>query len=139
MKYVWYLALLYILLPFNLYVDLISILIFYTVFHEDERFALIFSFFAGLLIDLFYPVVLGVNIIIYILLVQIMLYIKKYIIHNLWVSWTVFTAYYLAKTIVTYIALSAPVKIQAIILTIICFLPFILILNKLKYRVWIKT
>jgi rod shape-determining protein MreD len=138
MKYLWYFILLYVLLPFNLYVDLISILVFYLVFHEDERFTLIFSFIAGLLIDLFYPVVLGVNIIIYIVLVQIMLYIKKYIVHSIWVSWIVFTAYYLVKTIATYLAFSAPFRVLCIFLTILSFLPFILILNKLKYRVWMK-
>jgi len=139
MKYLWYFVLLYILLPFNLYVDLISILIFYLVFNEDERFTLIFSFLAGLLIDLFYPVVLGVNIIIYIVLVQIMFYIKKYIVHSIWASWIVFTAYYLAKTIVTHLVFSAPLRVICILLTIVSFLPFMLTLNKLKYRVWMKT
>jgi rod shape-determining protein MreD len=122
-----------------MYVDLISVLVFYIVFHEDERFTLIFSFLAGLLIDLFYPIVLGVNIIIYIVLVQIMLYVKKYIVHSIWVSWVVFTAYYIIKTVITYLTLSAPLRPFPIIMTLLGFLPFVLILNKLKYRVWMKA
>jgi len=139
LKYLLYFALLYVLLPFNLYIDLISILIFYLVFNEDERFALIFSFFAGLLIDLFHPVVLGVNILIYVIFVQTLLYVKKYFKQNMWVNWIVFAVYYLAKVFVTHIAISAPVRIQPIIFTIMCFLPLVLISNKIKYKVWMRT
>ncbi len=139
MKYLWYFALLYILLPFNLYIDMISILIFYLVFNEDERFTLAFSFFAGLLTDLFYPVVLGVNILIYVLLAQTMIYVKKYINQKMLVNWTVFAIYYLIKIIITHIAISTPVNIKPIILTIFCFLPIILLFNKIKYKVWMRT
>ena len=139
MKYLWYFALLYILLPFNLYIDMISILIFYLVFNEDERFTLAFSFFAGLLTDLFYPVVLGVNILIYVLLVQTMLYVKKYINQKMLINWAVFAIYYLVKIVITHIAISAPVNIKPIFLTIFCFLPIILLLNKIKYKVWMRT
>lgn len=139
MKYLLYFALLYILLPFNLYIDLISILVFYLVFNEDERFTLVFSFFAGLLTDLFYPVVLGVNILIYVLLVQTMLYVKKYINQKMLINWVVFAIYYMVKTIITHIAISAPVSIKPIMLTIFCFLPIILLFNKIKYKVWMRT
>lgn len=139
MKYLWYFALLYILLPFNLYIDMISILIFYLVFNEDERFTLAFSFFAGLLTDLFYPVVLGVNILIYVLLAQTMIYVKKYINQKMLINWTVFAIYYLIKIIITHIAISTPVNIKPIILTIFCFLPIILLFNKIKYKVWMRT
>jgi rod shape-determining protein MreD len=138
MKYLWYFVLLYILLPFNLYVDLISILIFYLIFHEDERFALVFAFFAGLLIDLFHPLVLGINIIIYIVLVEIVIYIKNYIVRSIWFSWIVFIAFYAARTFAIYIALSTTTSIISMFLTIISFLPFVLVLNKLKYRVWMR-
>lgn len=139
MKYLLYFALLYILLPFNFYIDLISILVFYLVFNEDERFALVFSFFAGLLTDLFYPVVLGVNILIYVLLVQTMLYVKKYINQKMLINWVVFAIYYMVKIIITHIAISAPMRIKPIILTIFCFLPIILLFNKMKYKVWMRT
>lgn len=139
MKYLLYFALLYILLPFNLYIDMISILIFYLVFNEDERFTLAFSFFAGLLTDLFYPVVLGVNILIYLLLVQTMFYVKKYINQKMLINWAVFAIYYLVKIIITHIVISTPVSIKPIILTLFCFLPIILLFNKIKYKVWMKT
>lgn len=139
MSYFWYVLLLYALLPFNMYIDLISILIFYLVFHEHERFTLIFSFLAGLLIDLFYPVILGVNIIVYIVLAQILIYLKKYIVHSIWVSWIIFIAYYFTKTAVIHLMFSAPLRPFSVLLTIIGFIPFVLVLNKLKYRVWMKA
>ena len=118
---------------------MISILIFYLVFNEDARFTLAFSFFAGLLTDLFYPVVLGVNILIYVLLVQTMFYVKKYINQKMLINWAVFAIYYLVKITITHIAISTPVSIKPIILTIFCFLPIILLFNKIKYKVWMRT
>lgn len=139
MKYLLYVALLYIFLPFNLHIDLIAMLIFFTVFKEDETFVLLFSFFAGLLVDLYYPVVLGINLLVYIILVQALLYIKKYIVQSLTVTFAVFIAFYLIKIAIIHLVLSYPLKIQTIIITTILFIPVFLLLNKLRYKIWMRT
>ncbi|MBA7534744.1 hypothetical protein ES705_26993 [subsurface metagenome] len=138
MKYILYIALLYIFLPFNLYIDLIAILIFFVAFQEDERFVLLFSFFAGLLIDLYYPVVLGFNILVYIILAQTLVYIKKYIVHSPVVTFAIFTTFYLTKIAIIHLVVSAPLAIQPIIITSIAFFPIFMLLNRLVYKNWIK-
>ncbi len=139
MKYVLYIALLYIFLPFNLYIDLIAILIFFIVFREDERFVLLFSFFAGLLVDLYYPVVIGINLLIYIGLVQILLYIKKYMAQSNLVTFAVFATFFLTKIVIVHLALSIPPKIQPVIITLILFFPIFTLLNRLIYKTWMRT
>ena len=139
MKYALYVALLYIFLPFNLHIDLIAVLLFFIVFKEDERFVLLFSFFAGLLVDLYYPVVIGINLLIYLSLVQILLYIKKYIAQSNLVTFSVFATFYLTKIVIIHVALSISPKIQPAIITLLFFFPIFLLLNKLVYKVWMKT
>lgn len=138
MKYILYIVLLYVFLPFNLYIDLIAILIFFIAFQEDDRFVLLFSFFAGLLIDLYYPVVLGINMLIYIILVQTLIYIKRYIIHSPVVVFAIFMSFYLTKIVIMHLILSAPLVIQPIIITTIVFSPIFILLNRLFYKRWIK-
>lgn len=138
MKYILYIVLLYVFLPFNLYIDLIAILIFFIAFQEDDRFVLLFSFFAGLLIDLYYPVVLGINMLIYIILVQTLIYIKRYIVHSPVVVFAIFMTFYLTKIVIMHLILSAPLVIQPIIITTIVFFPIFILLNRLFYKRWIK-
>ncbi len=138
MKYILYIVLLYVFLPFNLYIDLIAILIFFIAFQEDNRFVLLFSFFAGLLIDLYYPVVLGINMLIYIILVQTLIYIKRYIVHSPVVVFAIFMSFYLTKIVIMHLILSAPLVIQPIIITTIVFFPIFIFLNRLFYKRWIK-
>ncbi|MCK4672919.1 hypothetical protein KAT67_02935 [candidate division WOR-3 bacterium] len=138
MKYILYIVLLYVFLPFNLYIDLIAILIFFIAFQEDDRFVLLFSFFAGLLIDLYYPVVLGINMLIYIILVQTLIYIKRYIVHSPVVVFAIFMTFYLTKIVIMHLILSAPLVIQPIIITTIVFSPIFILLNRLFYKRWIK-
>ena len=138
MKYILYIVLLYVFLPFNLYIDLIAILIFFIAFQEDDRFVLLFSFFAGLLIDLYYPVVLGINMLIYIILVQTLIYIKRYIVHSPVVVFAIFMSFYLTKIAIMHLILSAPLVIQPIIITTIVFSPIFILLNRLFYKRWIK-
>jgi len=138
MKYILYIVLLYVFLPFNLYIDLIAILIFFIAFQEDDRFVLLFSFFAGLLIDLYYPVVLGINMLIYIILVQTLIYIKRYIVHSPVVVFAIFMSFYLTKIVIMHLILSAPLVIQPIIITTIVFFPIFILLNRLFYKRWIK-
>ncbi|MBA7626478.1 hypothetical protein ES703_33928 [subsurface metagenome] len=138
MKYILYIVLLYVFLPFNPYIDLIAILIFFIAFQEDDRFVLLFSFFAGLLIDLYYPVVLGINMLIYIILVQTLIYIKRYIVHSPVVVFAIFMSFYLTKIVIMHLILSAPLVIQSIIITTIVFSPIFILLNRLFYKRWIK-
>jgi rod shape-determining protein MreD len=138
MKYILYIVLLYVFLPFNLYIDLIAILIFFIAFQEDDRFILLFSFFAGLLIDLYYPVVLGINMLIYIILVQTLIYIKRYIVHSPVVVFAIFMSFYLTKIVIMHLILSAPLVIQPIIITTLVFFPIFILLNRLFYKRWIK-
>jgi rod shape-determining protein MreD len=139
MRYILYALLLYILLPFNLYVDLLAILIFFIVFNEDEKFVLVFSFFTGLLIDLYYPVVLGINTLIYVVLVQGLIQIKKYIIESPVVTVAVFVAFYFTKIGIIHLSFSSPLKIQPIIITIAIFFPLFMGFHKIIYNIWMKT
>ncbi|MCK4755703.1 hypothetical protein KAS56_02085 [candidate division WOR-3 bacterium] len=138
MKYILYIVLLYVFLPFNLYIDLIAILIFFIAFQEDDRFVLLFSFLAGLLIDLYYPVILGINMLIYIILVQTLISIKRYIVHSPVVVFAIFMSFYLTKIVIMHLILSAPLVIQPIIITTIVFFPIFIFLNRLFYKRWIK-
>ncbi len=139
MRYVLYTALLYVILPFNIYVDLIAILIFYIAFNEDKKFVLLFSFYTGLLIDLYYPVVLGINTLTYIVLVQALLHIKKYIIQSPMVTMAVFVAFYLTKIVIIHLAFSSPPKMQPIIITIALFFPVFMVFQKLIHDIWMRT
>lgn len=139
MKYIIYIILLYIFLPFNFSVDLITILIFFIISNEDTKFALIFSFFTGLLIDLYNPANFGMNILVYLVLTQSLLYMKKYIAQNLATTLGTFVIFYVAKIVIIHIALLSPLKIYPITTTIIVFVPFFLILNRLVNGVWMKT
>lgn len=139
MKYLIYIVLLYLFLPFNFSIDLITLVLFFIIFNEDERFALIFSFLIGLLIDLYSPVHFGINILVYLVLTQLLLYIKKYIAQNFATIFGTFTIFYLTKIAIVHIILSSPLTIQPIIITIIAFVPFFLVLNKLVNGVWMKT
>ena len=139
MKYFIYIILLYIVLPFNFSIDFITALIFFIAFNEDSRFALIFAFVAGLLIDLYNPAHLGVNILVYIVLVQSLLYLKRYIIQNMFTIFATFLVFYLMKIVITHLIVLSPLDAQPIIITILIFLPFFAALNKLVYKVWMKT
>jgi len=138
MKYLLYIILLYLFLPFNHYLDFIAVLTFFIAFKEDERFALIFAFAAGILIDLYYPVALGLNGLLYVILIQAVLYIKKFIAQNNVVVVTLFTAFYLIKITMTYLAVSFPVSTKQIIITLLFCVPLFLLLNRIIYRTWKK-
>ncbi len=138
MKYFLYILLLYIALPFNFTIDLITILIFFMIFSEDEKFAIIFAFFAGLLIDLYNPVYLGLNMLVNTLLTQLLIYLKRYVAQRPIIILANFTIFYSAKIVITHLALAAPLKIQPIVITTIVFLPLFLSLNRVIHGVWMK-
>lgn len=139
MKYIIYILLLYLFLPFSFSIDLVTLLLFFIIFNEDHRFALIFSFLIGLLVDLYSPVSLGINMLVYLILTQSLLYVKKYIAQNLTTIFGTFTIFYVIKVTTIHIVLTSSLAFQPIITTIIAFLPFFFILNRLVHGVWMKT
>ncbi|UCG93184.1 MAG: rod shape-determining protein MreD [candidate division WOR-3 bacterium] len=139
MRYFIYFVLLYILLPFNVTIDVTIILLFFIIFNENERFALIFAFISGFLIDLYNPGRLGVNMLVYTLLCQSLLYLKKYILRSLLTTFLTFIIFYLTKNIVVHIILGSPLSSAPIALTIITFFPIFWLLHRLVYGVWMKT
>jgi rod shape-determining protein MreD len=139
MKYIIYILLLYLFLPFSYNIDLVTLLLFFIIFNEDQRFALIFSFLIGLLVDLYTPVSLGINMLVYLILTQSLLSVKKYIAQNLATVFVTFTIFYVIKVTTVHIVLTSSPAFQPIITTIIAFLPFFFILNRLVHGVWMKT
>jgi len=138
-RYVLYVVLLYILLPVNASIDLIAMLIFFIAFREDESAALLFAFFAGLLIDLYYPILFGINMLTYVILVQAVLYLKKYFTESPFIIWAVFTIFYVTRIIVIYVFVSPYLHIPLYVLTIAFSLPVFMVLNRTVYGIWIKT
>ena len=138
-RYVLYVVLLYILLPVNASIDLIAMLIFFIAFQDDESAALLFAFFAGLLIDLYYPILFGINMLTYVVLVQAVLYLKKYFTESPFIIWVVFAIFYIIRTIVIYVFVSPSLHIPLYVLTIAFSLPVFMVLNRTVYGVWMKT
>ncbi|KPK72950.1 hypothetical protein AMJ87_03290 [candidate division WOR_3 bacterium SM23_60] len=139
MRYVLYVILLYVLLPINATIDLIAILIFFIAFREDESAALLFAFFAGLLIDLYYPVLFGINMLIYVILVQVILYTKKYFTESPFIILITFAIFYLVRATTVYIFVSPTLDIPRYVLTITFCLPVFMVLNRTLYGIWMRT
>ncbi len=137
--YLLYFLLLYIALPFNWAVDFITIIGFFIIFNEDEHFALIFAFFSGLLLDLYNPAGLGKNALIYTILTQGLLYAKKYISQDLLATLATFTIFLLVKIVFTQLIHPGYFSLPQLILTIGLFIPIQLMLNRIKYRIWMKS
>jgi len=138
MRYLLYFLLLYLFLPFNLVLDLLAILLFFIIFNEIEWFALVFAFYTGLLIDLYSPSHLGLNALVYVILGQALLYIKRYIAKDLVTILMTFVVFFLVKIVVIEIAANSQLRLLAIVLTITLCLPMYLVMNKLLFRIWMK-
>jgi cell shape-determining protein MreD len=137
-RYLIYFIALYLALPFNAITDIIAIIVFFTITEEDERFALVFSFIAGILVDLYYPLRLGVNTLIYISVTATLIYLKKYLIRNPLTTFATFVVFYLIKTALTNVIVSAPIDPVPILTTILAFFPAMLLLSKIAFGVWMK-
>uniref|UniRef100_A0A7C4TJI3 Rod shape-determining protein MreD n=1 Tax=candidate division WOR-3 bacterium TaxID=2052148 RepID=A0A7C4TJI3_UNCW3 len=138
-RYLGYLLLLYIFIPFNQKIDIISILIFFVILNESPVFSVVFSFFAGLLLDLYYPVALGMNAMFHTILAQGLSYVKKYLIQEPLPILIIFTIFYILKVLLTFIFVISEIHLAKILLTIFTFLPIFIILNKIFYRVWSRS
>ncbi|MBN2620376.1 rod shape-determining protein MreD [candidate division WOR-3 bacterium] len=139
MKYVLYLLFIYILLPLNTAADFVLMILFYVTIIENSYFAIICAFIAGLLIDLYYPSLLGFNMLIFLVLVQSLLMVKKYVAQTPITILGLFTVFFLTKITIHHIIIAFDISILYVILTIVFFFPVYGITNQLFYRVWMKT
>lgn len=138
MKYLIYVILLYVFLPFNYVIDIIAVLLFIVYLKENPYFVLLYAFFAGLLLDLYYPVMLGFHMVLYLTLMQMLIYVRKYLAHQTLITFTLFLAYYITKIIVSVLVLRINLPVQTIGLTIVTFGVLTLVTSVLPQRSWMK-
>jgi len=138
-KYIGYLILLYMFLPLGFYINLVSILLFFIIFNEDKKFALLFAFFSGLLIDLYYPTTLGLYTLIYTCLAQLLLYLKRYIMPGIFITFLGFIGFYFVQNLLGYLIVGHAIRLDQFTFTIISFLPSSLLLKKTFCGVWIQS
>lgn len=139
MRFLAYFILAYLFLPINRTIDFITILVYFIVLNEDEKFAILFAFFAGLLIDLYYPTLLGLNMMTFLILSQVLIFLKKYFVRDPLTLTFVFCLFYLLRVLVVYAINGLPFHFTTIILTIVLNLPLVCLLNKICFRVWMKS
>jgi len=138
MRYIVYIALLYLFLPFNRLLDLISVMLFFIIFNENEWFAIVFSFFAGFLVDLYNPTFLGLHALAYTVLAQILLYVKRFVAKDLITVLLAFAVFFLLKMILVAVVTGSPITPVPLVLTIAACLPLYLTANKLVFRTWMR-
>ncbi len=139
MRFVLYFVLIYIFIPLNSTVDLISMLVFFVVLNEDPKFSIIFAFFSGLVFDLYYPISLGLNILIFLGLSEVLLYLRKYFIKEPLTLLFIFTVYYIFRLLLVYVLSGAGINVTSMFITIMLSLPVFYMLNRICFRVWMKT
>lgn len=139
MRFLAYFVLVYFFLPINSSIDFITILVYFIILNEDEKFSILFAFFAGLLIDLYYPALLGLNMMIFLILSEVLIFLKKYFVREPFTLIFVFTVFYLLRVLLVFALSGLTFYITTIILTIIISLPLICLLNKICFRVWMKS
>jgi len=138
-RFLIYIIVLYLALPISAVVDLLAIVLFFVIIYEDSMMALLFSFFTGLLIDLYLPIRIGINTMISIALTQSLLMVKKYLVINPITTISTFVVFFLIKTALTNIITSAPLDPLHILYSVAAFFPVSLLLNRLKYGLWMKA
>jgi len=138
-RYLIYFIVLYLTLPSNAMLDISLITVFFVIMEEDDRFALIFAFIAGLLIDLYQPIRIGINTLILITLTQLLLYLKRFLVLNPLTTMATFVVFYLIKIAITNIVVSAPIDPLHVVYTIVAFFPVIIILSKINFGTWMRV
>ncbi|MGD8979104.1 MAG: hypothetical protein PVI51_01710 [candidate division WOR-3 bacterium] len=138
-RYLVYIIALYVALTLNAFVDVLTIIIFFIIMKEDARVALVFSFLTGLLVDLYTPVQLGVNTLLLLILTQTLLFLKKFLVVNPLTNFATFLVFYLIKTALANILVSAPINTLYIVYTIVAFFPVTIILNRINFRIWMRV
>ncbi len=139
MRILFYFILTYFFLPLNYTVDFLTILVYFVVLNEDEKFSILFAFLVGLLMDLYYPVSLGINMLIFLILAQGLAFIKKYFVCEPLTLFIVFVIFYLLRIFIAYLIPYRPLMWNTILFTIIFALPVIFILQKFCFNVWIRS
>ncbi|MEO0185518.1 MAG: hypothetical protein ABIL20_06940 [candidate division WOR-3 bacterium] len=138
MRFLLYFILCYVLLPVNSTIDFISIILYFIILNEDEKFSIAFAFFAGLLMDLYLPVSLGLNTLIFLILGQALIFLKKYFVREPLTLFFIFLAFYLIRILLLYLINGITFNITTILLTVIVCLPVYYLLSKLCFRVWMR-
>ncbi|HEX7319598.1 MAG TPA: rod shape-determining protein MreD [bacterium] len=138
MRYIAYIALLYLFLPLNHLLDLVTVMLFFIIFNENDWFAILFSFFAGLLIDLYNPTFLGLNALTYTILAQVLLYVKRFVARDLITVLLAFAVFFLLKVILVTVVTGSKITPAPLILTVAACVPLYLTANKLVFRTWLR-
>ncbi|MEO0106173.1 MAG: hypothetical protein ABIL70_02460 [candidate division WOR-3 bacterium] len=136
MRYIGYLLLLYLFVPINHTVDLITILLFFVLLNESPFYSIVFAFFAGLVIDLYHPVALGVNSLFYLLLGEGLILLKKYLPREFITINIVFIIFYCIKILLNLVVLGYRIPFPGGLLTLFFFPISFFLLNKIFYKVW---
>lgn len=139
MRYIAYLLLLYLFLPFNHLIDFIAILAFYILINESGFFSIIFAFFCGLLIDLYHPSFLGTTPLIYLILGQGVIYLKRYLVREPIIISAAFLIFYLLKTLFATLTRVGHLSGVYIFFTILFFIPLVFLLNKIFFKEWARS
>lgn len=139
LRYAVYIVALYLALTINAYVDVLTIIVFFIIMKEDARVALIFAFLAGLLVDLYSPVHLGVNTLLMLVLAQTLLLLKRFLVVNPLTNVATFLVFYLVKIALANILVSAPISTLHIVYTVVAFFPVTIILNRINFRIWMRV
>jgi cell shape-determining protein MreD len=139
MLYPVYVLILYILLPLNSLADLITVLVFFIAFNEDERFSVLFAFFSGLLIDLYNPIKLGLNALVLTVLSQSLIYLKKYVAKGLSPVFVTYLAFFLLRVFIVTLAAPGTFRLFNVLITIAAFLPLSYALNRMFRRSWMRV
>lgn len=139
MRFALYLLIFYLILPFNAYIDLIAIVIFFIFWHENNWIALGYAMFVGLLIDLYYPSLLGLNMLLLVAAGQVIILVRDFIVQNMPTTIALFTAFFLFKTIIISLVSRANFHPWSMVLTFLAFTPVYLGLHKVMQRQWTKT
>jgi len=139
MKYILYFVLLYLLLPLNTIADFIVILLFSVAINEHAEFTILYAFVAGLLVDLYYPSMLGLNMLLFLIIAQVLMVVKTYVTKTPIMLFAMFTVFFLVKVIVHHFVISFPTSILFLLISLCCFFPVFGLLHKILYRTWMKT
>lgn len=138
MRYLLYFFLLYVFLPLNAFVDLIAITVFFIIFHEPEQYALIFAFFAGLLLDLFQPVKLGLHTMLFTTLGQSLIFLRKFVAKGLIPITATFFIFFIVRTAALAFAVYRNFSFPVFLTTMTGFLPLYLLYHRLMLGSWTK-
>jgi rod shape-determining protein MreD len=138
MRYIVYIVLLYLFLPLNHLLDLITVMLFFIIFNENEWFAIVFSFFAGFLVDLYNPTFLGLHALTYTMLAQVLLYVKRFVARDLITVLFAFAVFFLLKVILVAVVTGSKITPAPLVLTVAACLPLYLTANKLVFRTWMR-